>query len=61
MTKQVEKDNAVFGSLADAARFAKVSRPTFTREVLPHIPHRRARRRILITRATLIRWLEGED
>lgn len=60
MPKQTPQD-AVFRSLDDAARYAGLSRPTFTRDVLPHIPHRRAGRRVLITRSALTRWLEGEE
>ena len=51
----------VFKNLNDAARFAGLSRPTFTRDVLPHVPHRIAGRRVLITRTALQRWLEGDD
>lgn len=61
MTKQALKQNEVFRSLDDAARYAGLSRPTFTRDVLPHVPHRRAGRRVLITKAALTRWLEGEE
>ena len=61
MPKQAQSQNEVFKSLNDAARYAGLSRPTFTRDVLPNIPHRRAGRRVLITRTALTRWLEGEE
>ena len=38
MQKQAQPE--VFRSLKDAAKYAGLSRPTFTRDVLPHIPHR---------------------
>ncbi len=60
MAKQVQQ-NEVFRSIDAAARFAGLSRPTFTRDVLPHVPHRRAGRRVLITRSALQRWLEGQE
>lgn len=47
-------------SFGQAARYAGLSRPTFRRHLV-EIPHRRAGRRILITRAALTRWLEGID
>ena len=56
-----QKEQEVFSGLRDAARYAGVSRPTFTKDILPHIPHRRAGRRVLITRTALQRWLEGHD
>ncbi len=54
-------DNEVFRGLKEAAKYAGVSRPTFVKEVLPYVPHRRAGRRVLITRTALQRWLEGGD
>lgn len=60
MAKREQKEE-VFKTLTEAARYAGLSRPTFTRDVLPHIPHRTAGRRILITRTALQRWLEGEE
>ena len=51
----------VFKSLNDAARFSGLSRSTFTRDVLPNVPHRKAGRRVLITRTALQRYLEGGD
>ena len=59
MQKQAQPE--VFKSLKDAAKYAGLSRPTFTRDVLPHVPHRIAGRRVLITRTALQRWLEGHD
>lgn len=59
MQKQAQRE--VFKSLKDAAKYAGLSRPTFTRDVLPHVPHRVAGRRVLITRTALQRWLEGYD
>jgi excisionase family DNA binding protein len=61
MQKRPQNTNEVFRTLDDAARYAGLSRPTFTRDVLPHIPHRTAGRRVLITRTALQRWLEGHD
>ncbi len=58
---QTKNQGEVFKSLDEAARYAGLSRPTFTRDVLPQIPHRTAGRRILITRTALQRWLEGEE
>lgn len=49
----------VFRTLAEAARYAGLSRPTLTKH-LHEIPHRVAGRRVLITKAALTRWLEGE-
>lgn len=51
----------VFRSLVHAARYAGVSRPTFTKHVLPHVPHRRVGSRVLITKAALTKWLEQVD
>lgn len=59
MQKQAQPE--AFRSLNDAAKYAGLSRPTFTRDVLPHVPHRVAGRRVLITRTALQRWLEGHD
>ncbi len=59
--KQIRHVNEVFRSLDEAARYAGLSRPTFTRDVLPHIPHRIAGRRVLISRTALQRRLEGQD
>lgn len=56
-----EQQEEVFKTLADAARYAGLSRPTFTRDVLPHVPHRTAGRRVLISRTALQRWLEGKS
>ena len=59
MTKQVQPE--VFKNLDAAARFAGLSRMTFCKDVLPYVPHRKAGRRVLITRTALQRWLEGHD
>ena len=59
--KKVTTDSAVFKSLNDAARFSGLSRSTFTKDVLPNVPHRRVGRRVLVTRSALQRYLEGED
>ena len=52
-------ENEVFRTLDEAARFARLSRPTLTKH-LNEIPHRTAGRRVLITKDALVRWLEGE-
>ena len=59
--KTQKQPEEVFKSLNAAARYAGLSRVTFSRDVLPNVPHRRAGRRILITRVALQRWLEGHD
>lgn len=61
MAKREQPQVEVFRTLAEAARYAGISRPTFTRDVLPHVPHRIAGRRVLITRTALQRWLEAEE
>ncbi len=58
MAKQ-GKSQDVFRTLAEAARYAGLSRPTLTKH-LHEISHRVAGRRVLITKAALTRWLEGE-
>ena len=51
----------VFRSLSHAARYAGVSRPTFTKHILPRVPHRHIGSRVLITKAALTKWLEQID
>ena len=59
MAKHGKKEGEAFSSLTEAARFAGLSRPTLTKH-LHEIPHRVAGRRVLITKAALTRWLEGD-
>ena len=56
--KLVEKIEVL--NAAQAARYCGLSQPSLRRE-LPNIAHRRAGRRVLIRRAALDAWLEGED
>lgn len=60
MAKREQRQEEVFRTLEDAARYAGLSRPTLSKH-LPEIPHRVAGRRVLITRAALTRWLEGKE
>lgn len=41
------------------ARYIGVSAPTFLK-LLPELPHRRVGKRVVIAKAVLDRWLEGE-
>jgi excisionase family DNA binding protein len=45
-------------TLAGAARYISVSKPTMSK-LLPEIPHRRFGKRIIIPKSSLDRWLEG--
>lgn len=60
MKKDAKATGEVFPTVAAAARYASVSRPTLSKH-LHEIPHRVAGRRILITKTALIRWLEGHN
>jgi len=60
MTKQPRDTTPEVLNLAQGARYCGLSR-TMMRRMLPTIPHRRAGTRVLIRRAALDRWLEGQD
>ena len=47
-------------NLAGAAKYSKLTRQTLSKH-LPEIKHRRLPGKVLITRAALDRWLEGQD
>jgi excisionase family DNA binding protein len=54
---QTEKAEGL--NIRQAAKFIGVSPPTFVK-LLPTIPHRRIGKRVLVSRSTLSKWLEGE-
>lgn len=55
-----QKTQDVFGSLSSASRYSNISRQTLAKH-LPSIAHRRIGRKVVITRAALDAWLEGQD
>ncbi len=55
--KQIERE--VFNG-AEAAKYLGVSLMT-ARKLLAEIPHRRAGRRLLVSKKVLDEWLEGRD
>ena len=53
-------DSLAYPTLKAAAKAAGLSRQSLVK-YLDEIPHRKAGRRIIITRTALQRWLEGYD
>jgi Helix-turn-helix domain len=54
------KTQDVFGSLSSAARYSNISRQTLAKH-LGSIAHRRVGKKVVITKTSLDRWLEGQD
>lgn len=57
---KVSTETLAYPTLKDAAKAAGLARQTLVKH-LDEIPHRKAGRRIVITRTALQRWLEGHD
>lgn len=53
-------DTLAYPTLKEAARAAGLSRQSLVKH-LDEIPHRKAGRRVIITRTALERWLQGYD
>ena len=49
-----------FKNTRKATAFVGMNRDTFVRPVLPHVPHRLAGNRYLISKKVLRDWLEGK-
>ncbi len=59
-SKKVDTEVLAYPTLNEAARAAGLARHTLVKH-LPEIPHRKAGRRVIISKAALQRWLEGYD
>lgn len=59
MTKKTPT-RETFDSTKEAAAFVGLSRPTFVKNVLPHVPHQFVGNRYLISKKVLRDWLEGK-
>lgn len=57
---QVNQETLAYPTLKEAAKAAGLARQTLVKH-LDEIAHRKAGRRVIITKAALQRWLEGQD
>lgn len=58
--QKVTTETLAYPTLKDAAKAAGLARQTLVKH-LPEIQHRKAGRRVIISKAALQRWLEGYD
>ena len=59
--RRTAADALAYPSIDAAARDVGMSSPTFTKNVLPHVPHQKVGNRVLISKLALQRWLEGSE
>ena len=59
-SSKVNEETLAYSTLKEAAKAAGVARQTLVKH-LDEIAHRKAGRRVVISKAALQRWLEGHD